>query len=198
MRRSVPVLLALISIQSYAQSKIDPELTEGDLKTPRGVIVLYKNGHTKASYDHAMRKGGRFRRVLHAVQGANYEMAPKDLQAVADDPEVEGIYPDRQVFSMGDTETAAININAARNANLTGAGIGVAILDSGVSFVPPAYSQDFTNSIYGTEDGYGHGTHVAGVIASTLGIGTDGGDGFLLTRDMRGVAPGVRIVNLRC
>lgn len=77
----------------------------------------------------------------------------------------------------------------------TGAGVDVALIDSGASPVPGldragkiVYGPDVSFESYVDAlhnlDTYGHGTHMAGIIAGR-------GDGF------RGVAPGARIVSLK-
>ena len=81
-------------------------------------------------------------------------------------------------------------------ASYTGAGIGVAIIDSGID-----PNRDLAGAIAGfwdfthggsapvtAYDDYGHGTHVAGLIASS---------GRLSGGDFRGVAPGVRLFGLK-
>lgn len=83
--------------------------------------------------------------------------------------------------------------------NLNGTGITVAVVDSGI-----AYHNDFkvsgstnqyriiANEYFsgsgGTDDVYGHGTHVAGIL---------GGNGSLSNGKYRGVAPGVSLINLK-
>jgi serine protease AprX len=84
----------------------------------------------------------------------------------------------------------------------TGAGVDIAVIDTGVSPVPglagkiingPDISLDVPFSAYPGLDAYGHGTHVASIAA-----GLDSGTGQL-TDDKRfvGVAPGSRIVNVK-
>lgn len=73
-----------------------------------------------------------------------------------------------------------------------GSGVGVALIDSGVALMPQLAGRvlarlDFTGSRMGGLDAYGHGTHVAGIIASRAGAAR--GDG--------GVAPGAHIVSLK-
>jgi serine protease AprX len=75
-------------------------------------------------------------------------------------------------------------------AGVTGRGVGIAIIDSGVTVHSAlrgkvVASVDFTAEQGATaRDFYGHGTHIAGVIAGQ-------GDTF------RGMAPGAHLVNLR-
>ena len=82
----------------------------------------------------------------------------------------------------------------------TGSGsVTVAVLDSGINTshldlqsaggrtVTADYIEDTANSITSAEDSYGHGTHVAALIAGELGNGIAGA----------GIAPGVSIVSIR-
>ena len=78
-------------------------------------------------------------------------------------------------------------------APLTGKGIGVAVVDSGIGSHPDlgnrvVAAQDFNVNVTGTEDAYGHGTAVAGIIA---------GDGTASNGQYIGVAPEANLINLR-
>ncbi len=106
---------------------------------------------------------------------------------------------------LDDITDVATSVTAAWNAGYNGAGIGVAVIDSGINDTHPdlkdsteshsrvVYHQDFTgtatsNSSGAAYDLYGHGTHVAGII---------GGNGYLSDGNFSGVAPGVNLVDLR-
>ena len=81
------------------------------------------------------------------------------------------------------------------NLGVDGAGVGVAMIDSGVS---PSHDDlgtgrvvhwaDFVAHQSVAYDDYGHGTHVAGIIAGT-GVDSDGG--------RRGIAPGADLIVLK-
>ena len=92
----------------------------------------------------------------------------------------------------------------------TGASVGVALIDSGIhvnqdlvgngtnspgllnSFANVRYAESFVPN-EGIADYYGHGTHIAGIIA---GNGSNSyGSRFL--HDIHGVAPGVHLINLK-
>ena len=78
-------------------------------------------------------------------------------------------------------------------APLTGQGIGIAVIDSGVASHPDLgnrviVSQNFNPNVNGNDDAYGHGTAVAGIIA---------GDGTASLGQYIGVAPEANIINLR-
>src|SRR5438876_5619232 len=75
----------------------------------------------------------------------------------------------------------------------TGQGIGVAVIDSGIASHPDLgnrilANQDFNPNVTGTDDAYGHGTAVAGIIA---------GDGTASLGQYIGVAPQASLINLR-
>jgi len=85
---------------------------------------------------------------------------------------------------------------------LTGAGIGVALIDSGVAPVPglngagkvingPDLSFESQSSGLRYLDTYGHGTHMAGIIAGTDPANVTGAGRF------DGVAPGAHLVSLK-
>lgn len=74
----------------------------------------------------------------------------------------------------------------------TGKGIGVAVLDTGIGRHPDLknrvmYFKDFVNGVARAYDDYGHGTHVAGILA---------GEG-LVQKEYSGIAPQARLVCLK-
>jgi subtilisin family serine protease len=85
-----------------------------------------------------------------------------------------------------------IGVPQARTLGLTGAGVAVAVLDTGIKADHPdlsgriAESLDFTGTRPDAGDDVGHGTHVAGII---------GGTGAASGGQYEGVAPGVTLIN---
>ena len=83
--------------------------------------------------------------------------------------------------------------------SLDGSGVTVAVIDSGIAYhndlkVSGSNNQyriianEYFTGSGGSDDLYGHGTHVAGII---------GGTGLMSSGNYRGVAPGVNLVNLK-
>lgn len=102
---------------------------------------------------------------------------------------------------------AATGVSGLWRAGLTGAGVDVALIDSGVA--PVAGLDASSQLVYGPDlsfdsqsarlrlaDAYGHGTHMAGIIAGH-DPGVDVISGALPPSAYTGVAPGARIVSVK-
>ena len=130
--------------------------------------------------------------------GAVLRLTAGQLAALSDDQAVEHLSGDVR-FRASEVTAESIGADQVWAGSeglpaLTGAGIAVAVIDSGIDFGHDALKKrviatvDFTG---GTgQDAYGHGTHVAAIIAGQRGRTAD-------TADYRGIAPGAFIVNLR-
>ena len=85
-----------------------------------------------------------------------------------------------------------VNVRPVWAKGLQGDGIGVAVIDSGITptadFTRIAAAVAFNPTATTTNDLYGHGTHVAGIIA---------GNGAASNGLYRGIAPGVHLINLK-
>jgi serine protease AprX len=116
-------------------------------------------------------------------------------------PEVAGISLDRAVRGTMERTTASTGARwVNEQLGVTGSGVGVATIDSGVS---PWHEDldgrvvhfaDFVNAQSAAYDDYGHGTHVAGIIA---GSGRASAVSGRESMPRRGVAPGAHLVVLK-
>ena len=129
--------------------------------------------------------------------GAVVDVPAGGLAALAQDSDVDQLSSNSVVRSMMDVTNETIGSALLHSSDLggprslTGKGIGVAVIDSGVADLPEigkavVASLDFTGT--NTRDEFGHGTHVAGIIAAR---GVNAHD------DTRGVAPGAHIISLK-
>lgn len=169
------------------------------------VIVQYKHVPTSTHYSIMKGRGARLQSKLHMIRGAAFTIPVSALPALEADPEIESVTIDHPMSVMDDLTNTATGVSSAWNAGFTGAGIGVAVIDSGINDSHPdlwdsthttsrvLYHQDFTgtattNSSGANYDLYGHGTHVAGII---------GGNGYLSGGQYSGVAPEANLIDLR-
>jgi serine protease AprX len=194
-------------------SRISPELSGLFVKAHQGtaqgqtvkVIVQYRRVPTAAHYATMQARGGRLHAKLHLIKGAAFTIPVSALPLLEADPEIVSVSIDHPMNVMDDTTDSAIGTASAWNSGYTGAGIGVAVIDSGINDAHldlwnstetasrVVYHQDFTgtpttNSSGANYDLYGHGTHVAGII---------GGNGYLSGGQYEGVAPQVNLIDLR-
>ncbi len=168
------------------------------------VIIQFNQTPTDAHHQKVQSKGGVLRTKLDFIKGAHYSVPVESLDALADDPDVAYISPDRRLSGALDNTAAAVNAKAAWQAGWDGTGIGVAVIDSGITYhtdlystgggggkLRIIYSQDFVGG--GTNDYYGHGEHVAGIIA---GSGKSS-NYSTYARTFKGIAPNANLINLR-
>ena len=154
--------------------------------------------------------GGDVRKSLTIVGAAAGSLTGKQILRLANDGRVARIVKDEELraadVALADilpvtspsAAIGAVNAPAAWNAGLTGAGIGVAILDSGVAAHPDLAgrviaSVDLTGggafvSPTPLGDPGGHGTQVAGLIV---------GSGRSSAGTYGGIAPGADIISVR-
>src|SRR5687768_10284741 len=145
--------------------------------------------------------------------GANAQVGEIDnrlLVTVAADARVARVMIDRPTFATLDRTSSAVGATSSRSEfRVNGNGVGVAIIDSGItSWHDDLYLEkgrrgrerivhfrDFTRPVISTlwtseqsHDEYGHGTHVAGVIA---------GNGYDSRGARTGIAPGAHLISLK-
>jgi serine protease AprX len=169
------------------------------------VIVQYKQAPQAEQEGRVQRMGAHLNHRLGVIKGIALTMPVSALPALEADSEVVSVSLDHPLRGLDEITDAATNVSSAWSAGYSGAGIGVAVIDSGINDTHPdlwdstesysrvVYHQDFTgtattNSSGAKYDLYGHGTHVAGII---------GGNGYLSSGNYSGAAPAVNLVDLR-
>ena len=185
-------------------SKLDPVLRQrAGLLTGRSRIVLRAPSAAAlpAALSLVQQLGGSLGRPLPIVIGQVAEVPNVSLPTLATSGLVEHLSVDRLVAGALERTGSTIGATAVRqNLGYDGSGVGVAVIDSGVS---PSHD-DLTDPIAGVQrvdqfvdlinersvayDDYGHGTHVAGIIA---------GNGFDSSGRRSGIAPGAHLIVLK-
>ena len=170
------------------------------------VIVMLKPGADASTEVRLL--GGKLGRRLGLINGLVVELPNGVIRKLANHPAVESLHYDRP--TGGEMNRVAVTVGARAvqaDYGYSGAGVGVAVIDSGTtswhddltydgwsSLVRVKNGQrvaafvDFVNGRTAPYDDNGHGTHVAGIIA---GNGKDS----LGTR--AGIAPAAHLVSLK-
>jgi len=207
-------LLALITLLAAGLSLADgnKHKVSSDLDALKGgkhgatvdVIIQFNQTPTAAHHQKVQNKGGVLKTKLDFIKGAHYSVPLDALDDLADDPDVAYISPNRPVRGSLDHVVSAVNGDLAYANGWNGMGIGIAVVDSGVTSNYDlnsdgngpsriVYSQSFVATETTTSDLYGHGTHVAAIIA---GNGSSSSY-YNYPGVYRGLAPEANIVNLR-
>jgi serine protease AprX len=152
------------------------------------------------------RLGGRAGRRIGVAKGFVAHLPASRLAGLRASSAVRAAAPDTPLHVSGDDDgadraatataivRAASGVQPLHDRGTDGSGVGVALVDSGVMTLPglddgqvikgPDFSTDAGDSRVKGRDAFGHGTHLAGVIA-----GREGG--------FTGVAPGARVVSVK-
>ncbi len=206
--------VTLLAQPSPKADKIAPDVRERIQKAktstePVRVVMQLKGNPSLGLTKTLDGQGIKGKRLFRNLNVYVFEIPAGKVEQAAAYAEVSYIAGDNPFRSLGHVTTTtgvdAVPISSGNKATATainGAGIGIAIVDSGIQtnhrmFLEPAatggfssrvvYSEDFTGEGR-TDDPYGHGTHVAGIAA---------GNGSLAGGAYRGIAPGAHLVNLR-
>jgi serine protease AprX len=203
--------------KTHKDAKISPALlalVEAKPKNDFAVIVrasskLNNGHHAERAAAAVQRAHGKVGRGLSIVGGASALLTGAEILALANDPDVAFVSLDAVVTATFDPLDGAARASSPgilevgapavwRQLGVTGKGVGVAILDSGIAPHPDLAGRivaavDFTSGATGgalvpPADPGGHGTHVAGLV---------GGDGAASGGAYAGVAPGANLIDVR-
>ncbi|HEV3485786.1 MAG TPA: S8 family peptidase [Vicinamibacterales bacterium] len=203
---SGPALAQLLPVPG-PHAKLDKILNErvnrpGSSK----VIVMLRPGSDVSA--EVRRAGGKVGRKLSIINGHAVELPNAALRRMADNPMVASIHADRP--TGGEMNRVGVTVGARavqQDMGYDGAGIGVAVVDSGITSwhddltysgtstaVRTVNGQrvaafvDFVQGRSSTYDDHGHGTHVSGIIA---------GNGYDTRGARAGIAPAAHLVGLK-
>jgi serine protease AprX len=182
---------------------------------PSTWLVSTVPGQTGALADDLRSSGLQVVRQLEGVSVLAVRASGPAAASLRDDPRVAGVSADERVSLQADAWTpttdpgSLYNVTAETGAReawrtTTGRGVDVALIDSGVTPVPglstagkllqgPDLSFDASVPGLRSLDGFGHGTHMAGIIAGRDAGFAGPGD----TTSFAGVAPDARLVSVK-
>jgi Subtilase family len=184
------------------------------------VIVRGAPGSVDAAESLVIGSGGRVGRHISIIDGFAATVPADEIAALEGSSEIFSVTPDAAVRLLGNVDGIDPNkdpgswLKVARNTKLyemwqrgwTGDGIDVALIDSGVAPVPgldvqvingPDLSFDSQAPNLTQVDTYGHGTHMAGLIAGRDAWIPPGKEDEEVDHAFVGAAPGARIVSIK-
>jgi len=206
----VALLLSASTVLGQS-SKLSKDLQSLSSGTPVNVVIQYYNPPTSTDTNYAKSVGATPGKALGLIKSNGFaNMSPTAAaKLVSLDTNIKYISPDRKlqmatVTSNDSVMNATVGGNLALSMGYDGTGVGVAVIDSGVNAtadlgVPGStknrivYSQNFDPSTNTTSDLFGHGTHVASIIAGNAASSSCSN----CTINYYGIAPNANIINLR-
>jgi subtilisin family serine protease len=138
--RCIAAIVLTIALTASAapavSATLSPELRSLTTGPDIEVIVQYKTSPTQANHARVAALGGKLHSEMRNVKAAHYTVPRAQLRALAEDPDVTYISPNRAVKGMLNITGATVHSDAANTQGYTGSGIGVAVIDSGISDMP--------------------------------------------------------------
>ncbi len=191
--RNIFIFLAFLALAnavfaSSIHADLQKDLNKANASEEINAIIIYKSQQPVDVESIMKSEGAHVKRSFKLINGAAVKGNKKTLEKIAQKDFVKEIQPDyitNVTLDVSALKTGATNV---WKENTTGKGIIIAVLDTGIHHHPAFENRiikevDFT--IDGsTEDYYGHGTHVAGIIASN-------------DPTYRGMAPGASLENVK-
>lgn len=147
------------------------------------IVVLDEDSDTRAQ-SLASEFGGRVGYEYTTLHGFSVELSEKQAKRLAADPDVAYVEQNRTVrvaetqanppsWGLDRVDQRALPLNQAYNYTTTASNVHVYVLDTGVRATHQTFGgrvrqgYDFIDNDTTAQDGYGHGSHVAGTIAGS-------------------------------
>lgn len=226
-RRRAVALLATVTVAAATFTTLGAHATTPSVDAVRGYVAaptaagdyIVRMADTDAAARAVVAAGGAVTKRLSLIGGVAAHLAPKAFRELARTSSVT-ITPDSVLRTQGantqaggstvdmglmyNIEQATAATTAWNGYNTTGAGVGVALVDTGIVPVPgldrpgkiinaPDFSYEANNPELAGLDTAGHGTHLAGIIA-----GRDAtADPKKPSVGFMGMAPNATLVNVK-
>jgi subtilisin family serine protease len=160
-----------ISIESSSEDQIKAHL--GLQPNEKRVIVIYKDDVKKADKDKLEQKGGKIKLDLKNLNGVAVQVDQNKIKEIESDPNVAQVIDDTIMHASLSVSVPQIGANLVQSLGITGKNVKVCVVDTGIDDTHPALSPLVAEIDYASTpddndatDDNGHGTHVAGIIAS--------------------------------
>ncbi len=167
------MLVLIFLVPMIPAGELKPDLSEILSETPAtenvSVIILFVDTPTPADISIIKSDGASIKYQYKIIDAVAAKLPAQAAEKIANRAFVELVEPDYEVKLVLDKSIPQIRADEVWETGLTGKNIDIAVLDTGIHDEHPALfvarEIDYTGE--GTDDLHGHGTHVAGIIAST-------------------------------
>ncbi len=216
-RAAVPAADASVTAVAPLPS-LNPALADLAARSPHKrveVIVQLNPGTPRGAAAPLVRElGGKVTRDLHIINAVAAELPAAGARELASRPEVRAVSPNAATKPQATGDGLSTSYNASiqtpylwNNYRGNGRGVGVAVVDTGIAGGLADFrastldksSRVIVSAVVNPDaktanDTYGHGTHVAGIIA---GDSRNRDDGDANKNRFMGVAPGANLISIK-
>jgi hypothetical protein len=132
--RSAAFALVLVPFLGFSSSaKLAPDLSQIDPQSRVDVIIQFAMPPGDQQHASILQRGGLLKTNLDLVQAAVYSIPAVALEALASNPAIVYISPDRDVAPALDYANATVGAPIALQYGWDGTGVGIAVIDSGIT-----------------------------------------------------------------
>ena len=184
-------IFSMVGLAFAGGPKVSSDLRAVNPQAAVDVIIQFKHAPMSFQHGKVFAQGGALRQEFQALKGALYTISPKALAALEQDDEVVYISKDRVLHGSATMsyDYTPQTVGSLNYGPTLGSGVGVAVIDSGIAASSDlnntahqsrvVYSESFVSGTSDSSDYFGHGTHIAGLIA---GNGANSPDPRISTR----------------
>ncbi|WP_160689993.1 S8 family serine peptidase [Clostridium sp. C2-6-12] len=160
----------MFSIKKKLDSNLKYYISNSSYKNYR-VLIQYKDFQSSVVKKINSYKG-HTHNIIESAKLISADLNARGIDRISEYPEVCKIYLDEYLFLSGLNVTAANKVHFSENHILSGTGVGIGLVDSGIFPHPDLTSpsnkielfEDLVNELHYPYDDNGHGTSIAGIL----------------------------------